>query len=55
MPLGFDSFGDRQRIFKLDAEVPDRAVHLGVTQKKLDCPEARSYGKCWQKQITCTE
>ena len=30
--LDFDSFGDHQRIFKLDAEVPDSAVHLGVTQ-----------------------
>ena len=34
--LDFDSFGDHQRIFKLDAEVPDSAVHLGVTQQQLD-------------------
>ncbi len=36
--LDFDSFGDHQRIFKLDAEVPDSAVHLGVTQQQLDRP-----------------
>jgi hypothetical protein len=32
MPSDFDSFGDRQRIFKLNAKVPDSAAHLGVTQ-----------------------
>lgn len=32
MPLDFDSFGYRQRIFELYAEVPDSAIHLAVTQ-----------------------
>lgn len=32
MPLDFDSFGDGQRILKLNAEVSDSTVHLGMPQ-----------------------
>jgi hypothetical protein len=33
MPLDFDSFGDSQRFFKLNAKVSDSAVHFGVAQQ----------------------
>ena len=39
MILDFDSFGDHQRIFKLNAQVSDSAVHLGMPQKQLDRPQ----------------
>ena len=34
--LDLNGFRDGQGIFKFDAQVPDRAVHLGVTEKKLN-------------------
>ncbi len=34
--LDFNRFGDGQRILEFDAQVPDCAVHLGVTEKKLN-------------------
>ena len=43
MPLDFDSFGDGQRIFKFNSEVSDRAVHLGVTEEKLNGAEVGGF------------
>lgn len=37
--LDFNSFGDDQRIFKLDAEVSDSPLHLGMSQPELDRPQ----------------
>jgi hypothetical protein len=34
-----DLLGDRERIVDLDAEVPDRALHLGVAKEQLDRAE----------------
>jgi hypothetical protein len=34
-----DLFGDRERIVDLDAEVPDRALHLGVAKEQLNGAE----------------
>jgi hypothetical protein len=34
-----DLLGDGERIIELDAEVPDRALHLGVPEEELNCPE----------------
>ncbi len=31
-----DPLSDAQRIFKFDAEITNRAVHLGVAEQKLD-------------------
>jgi hypothetical protein len=32
MPLDLDSFGDHQRLFKVNAKVSDGTVHLGMAQ-----------------------
>lgn len=32
----FNSFGDREYIFKLDTEVSYRTVHLGMTEQELN-------------------
>jgi hypothetical protein len=34
-----DLLGDGERIIDLDAEVSDRALHLGVPEEELNCPE----------------
>jgi hypothetical protein len=31
----FDGFGDGQRVFDLDTEISDRAIHLGMSQEEL--------------------
>lgn len=36
MPLDFDGFGDSQCLLKLNAEVSDSAVHLGVAYQELN-------------------
>ena len=37
-----DLLGDRERIVDLDAEVPDRALHLSVAKEKLNRTEVPS-------------
>ena len=34
-----DLLGDRERVVNLDAEVPDRALDLGVAKEQLNRPE----------------
>lgn len=35
----FDSFRKEQRIFDIDAEIPDGVLYLGVPEQYLDGPE----------------
>ena len=35
----FNAFGDRKRVFQIDAKIADCAVHLGVAEQKLDCAQ----------------
>ena len=41
--LNFDGFRDGQSIFKLDSEVPNRAVHLCVTKLSLNYPQVSGF------------
>lgn len=38
-----DLLGDAQRVFKLDAKIPHRAVYLGVSEQKLDCTKIAGF------------
>lgn len=40
--LDLNSFCDGQRIFQLDTNIANSAVHLGMTEQKLDSTQARS-------------
>ena len=43
MRLDFDRFGDIQRILWFNPEVSDYAVHLGMAQQQLDCPQVARF------------
>jgi hypothetical protein len=43
MPLDLDSFGDHQRLFKVNAKVSDGTVHLGMAQSQLDGPKVARF------------
>ena len=37
-----DAFGDAQRVFQFDAEIPHSAIHFGVAEQELDRPKIAS-------------